>query len=111
MTTVYRLKSRQDFQFVYENGKSLADRRLVLYYVSKPNQLSRVGFSAGKKLGKAVIRNRAKRLLREAFRNCYSEIRPGFDIILIGRKGTINVKEQVVERSLVELLEKAGLFL
>ena len=65
MKRMYSLRKNSQFQFVYRRGKSYACRELVLLFVRGPKL--QVGFSVSKKVGKAVVRNRVKRRLREAF--------------------------------------------
>ena len=59
-----RLGSNRDFQKVYQDGRSIAGRYLVLYWRKNEKDQAMVGFAAGKKLGPAVIRNRLKRIMR-----------------------------------------------
>ena len=65
MKRTYSLRKNSQFQYVYRRGKSCACRELVLLFVRGPRM--QVGFSVSKKVGKAVVRNRVKRRLREAF--------------------------------------------
>ncbi len=97
-------------QRVYDDGDSWSHPLLAL--IVRPNDcgFSRVGVTASRSVGGAVERNRAKRLLREAARHLYPEIRSrGWDIMLVARPKVVNAREAEVERALAELLERAGL--
>lgn len=103
-----RLRRTKDVKGVYEEGKSWAHPLLVL--IVRPNDLgfSRVGVTASRKVGGAVERNRAKRLLREAARQLYPEFETkGWDMMLIARPKLIEVKEGEVEKALASLLDRA----
>ena len=68
-----------------------------------------MAFAAGRSVGKAVARNRAKRLMREAARHLYPQIRAGWDILLIARARIAEAKETQVEEALRLLLQQAQL--
>ena len=78
-----RIRRHADFQDVYEHGTRVPGRLYTLF--TKPNGLAvgRLGIAATKRLGGAVVRNRAKRLIREVFRQ--NDIAPGFDIVVVPR--------------------------
>jgi ribonuclease P protein component len=110
MKKAFRLKSSLDFQAVYTKGRSVANRAAVLYVLpQKPAGSSRVGFAAGKKLGKAVARNRFKRRIREAVRLLWWRIKPGYLLIVIARQGANQMAFSELQTKITELLEKAGL--
>jgi ribonuclease P protein component len=94
---------------VYGEGRSWAHPLLVL--VARPNGLdfSRVGVTASRRVGGAVARNRAKRLLREAARHLYPQLKGGWDVMLVSRAGILKVKEPQVEEALASLFRRAGL--
>lgn len=84
-----RLKQRRDFQRVAGKGVRAARPGLVLQALPAPGPGLRLGFTATKKLGNAVVRNRAKRRLREAARMMLGQGQAdGFDLVLICREAT-----------------------
>lgn len=101
------LKKNRQFQTVYKTGKSYANKYLVLYVLTKKDGLRRVGFAVGKRLGGAVVRNRIKRLLREAFRLNQHCLRQGVDLIIIGRQPIVGKDFDIVNRAVFELFGKA----
>jgi len=109
MKKAYRLRKKEDFNRVYQKGKSLANRQLVLFFL--PNGLAhfRLGISVNKKLGRAVKRNRLKRLVREAVRTLKEEIQPGYDLVFIVRLGAREADFQQMLSSVTHLLKKGGL--
>lgn len=87
MRKSYRVKSEKDFQTVFENGQSMANRAFVLYVLPKEGQKHfRVGISVGKKVGHtAVARNRLKRYIRAVLTEFKPDIRPDLDFLVIAR--------------------------
>lgn len=104
-----RLRRTGDVRRVYDEGRSWAHPLLVL--VARPNglDLCRVGVTASRRVGSAVARNRAKRLLREAACHLYPQFGSGWDVMLIARASVLKVKEPQVEKALASLLRRAGL--
>ena len=80
---------------------------------AKPNTLnySRIGIVASRKVGNAVARNRARRLLREAARHLYNGIYAGWDLVLVARSALLHVKEPDVEEALRTTLQRGDLYL
>lgn len=103
------LRRKQDFSSIYNKGKSLGDQYVVLFY--RPNGLgyNRKAFLASKKVGKSVKRNRARRLMKESFRQIEGNLLPGYDLILIARTTINGVKCQAVRRSVFSALSRAKL--
>ncbi len=80
---------------------------MVLIAFRNPGNNSRFGVSAGKSVGNAVKRNRAKRLLRAAIQEFYSKIEPGWDIVLIARKPLVNATMDQAGSAMQTLLHRA----
>jgi ribonuclease P protein component len=109
MNRRFRLARSADFVRVRRSGKSFAHPLAVL--VTYPSGLpsSRFAFSAGKALGSAVHRNRAKRLLREAVRCLLPDVAPGWDVILIARPPLAGADHRAVTQAVAGLLRRAKL--
>jgi ribonuclease P protein component len=100
---------RDDFQRVWDSGKSWSHPLIILRASANGKALSRFGFVAGKKIGKAVRRNRTKRLLREAVRHRLEAISPGWDIILISRAGAEEAGFKDIDAAVESILKRAHL--
>jgi ribonuclease P protein component len=114
-----RLSRSSDFQRIYRQGNSTASRFLVLYSFKRAPEMGaegpRLGLSVSKKLGGAVVRNRVKRLLREAFQGCAGHLAEEYDLVVIARPQLLELvaRESAGEKGVVgvavrELLVRAG---
>ena len=105
-----RLRNRADFSRVYRNGKSFANSQFVVYWSNQSNAKPfRVGISASKKIGNAVVRNRMRRLVKEIVRQMEQQIAINADIILIVRKPAVNMTYHELQSSIQHVFRKAGL--
>lgn len=108
--TVERLRNRYEFRRVYEKGISCASQYLVLFVLENDKNVIRVGYSVGKRLGKAVTRNRVRRLLRESFRSVAGKLSSSsVDIIWIARSTAISARQADIEHEMKLLLARSGL--
>ena len=102
------LKLNHIFRRLYATG-GFANGMLVLY--ARPNRLgqNRVGITTGKKLGHAVVRNRARRRLREVYRLNEALFKPGYDIVVVARSRCITADFQKLTKAYLSLAQKAGI--
>ena len=102
------LKLNHIFRRLYST-QGYANGMLVLY--ARPNRLeqNRVGITTGKKLGHAVVRNRARRRLREVYRLNEHLFKPGYDIVVVARHKCVTADFQKLTKAYLSLAEKAGI--
>jgi ribonuclease P protein component len=109
-----RLSRSAEFERVYRQGRSTANRHLVLYsFPNATTERPRLGLSVSRKVGGAVERNRVKRLLREAFTQTEANMRAGQDVVVVARPGAGELADREglagVAGSLEELIARAKL--
>src|ERR1700724_4580615 len=90
-----RIRRRADFQQTYEHGARVHGRYSTLFILPNKLDVGRLGIAATKKLGGAVQRNRAKRLIREIFR--HNKIAPGFDVVVIPKREFLDATLSTLE--------------
>lgn len=111
MNRLLRLRRPQDFARVRQQGLSLHGRWLLINVLANGLQQNRYGFVTAKRLGSAVTRNRARRLLREAVRQIHPQIRPGYDMIIVARPFLVDQSLATIQAVIVAALKKANLLL
>ena len=80
------IKKNSEFQQVYRNGKSYANKLLIMYISRSERPDTRIGISVSKKVGNSVVRHHLVRLVRESFRLHKDEIETGLDIVVVARQ-------------------------
>lgn len=98
-----------DFREVYDNGIRFSDRLFAAFCLARSHPAgARLGLTVPRALGGAVVRNRIKRRLREAFRRHRAEFGPQWDIVLNPRRAALDAPFPEIERALQKVIEKCG---
>lgn len=95
--------NNRDFQNIYKNGKSFANRYLVMYILDNHTKQNRIGISVSKKVGNSVIRHRITRLIREGYRLQEDVFNSGLDIVVIARVNARNANFWEIKKALLHL--------
>jgi ribonuclease P protein component len=104
------LRDQRDFNKLYSKGKPVHSKYLVLIYIKNRLSFNRYAFLASKKkVGNSVKRNRARRLMKESFREYREEVKQGYDILFIARNTIDGVKCAEVRWSMKSALKKSEL--
>ena len=97
------LKSNFDFKNVYSNGKSFANRLLVMYVLENGTEFNRIGISVSKKVGNSVVRHHLTRLVRESYRLHEAVFNSGLDIVVVARVSSKDASYKDIESALLHL--------
>ncbi len=104
------MKENHLFRRLYAKGKSAVSPCLAVYVRKNKLPRSRLGITVGTKVGKAVIRNRTRRRLREAYRTHERAMAPGWDIVVVARVKAAYAPYQELQRELLKALDKLGVY-
>jgi len=107
----FRLRKTADFERVRRLGKSFAHPLIVLIVHANEGEGLRVGVIAGRRLGNAVQRNHAKRLIRAATQTLSGYILPGHDLLMIARQPLLEASVVEIQRAIQKLLQRADLLI
>ena len=106
----FRVKKEKDFNAIFKEGESVANRRFVIYRLANSQEHFRVGLSVSKKLGNAVMRNQIKRRIRHILIDHRNELVDNIDFIVIARKGVENLDYAELEKNLLHVLRLAKIY-
>ena len=103
------LKKNRDFRTVYREGRSYANRLLVMYTLKNDSDRNRLGISVSKKVGNSVVRHHITRLVRESYRLHEEMFHSGWDIVVIVRVSAKNEGYHKLKSSLLHLSNLHGI--
>ena len=110
MNKTLSLKENHLFRALYHRGKSAGGKTMVIYAMKRRNQpVNRLGITVSVKLGCAVVRNRARRRIREAYRLNETRLKSGFDIVIVARKAAAEAPFEKLEQDLIKLAGQLSL--
>ena len=109
MKRIIALNQNREFKKLYARGKSAVGRMVVVYYKKNAAGAGRLGITVSKKTGKAVVRSRVRRIIREAYRLEAEALLPGIDMVIVARGRAVHAKCQDIRRELCTLWIKEGL--
>ena len=103
------LKQNHVFRKLYARGKNSVGPYLVVYAMRNGSKENRLGVTASTKLGHAVVRNKARRRLREVYRLHEAELKPGYDVILVARSRCVTVEFARLEKAFLRQCQELKL--
>ncbi len=108
MSKYTTVKENREFSLAYHRGKSCVSPVLVTYALKAKGNALRYGITTGKKVGNAVKRSRARRVIRASYFQLFDQIKPGYILIFVARGKTPHVKSQVVYKAMKQHLKTLG---
>ena len=111
MKKIKTLKKNYEFKNVLSKGKFYVSEHIIMYVKTNSKKENYIGIAVSTKVGKAVVRNRIKRLIREGFRLKKNSIKKGYDIVFLWNKksGVDHLKSNEIHSEIVELFGKANM--
>lgn len=103
-----RLKKRKEFNYIFKKGQSYSSNCLVLVNIKSKLNNYKVGFSVGKKVGNAVVRNKIKRRIKEAVYFYRNNIKNGYNYIFTAKQNSSEVKFEEIKQNVLYLLKKSN---
>lgn len=108
MGVIISLDRDGQFQKLYKKGKSCVSPVLIVYVKKNGQSFNRLGITASKKIGKAVVRNRAKRRIRELYRTNLPNLKTGYDFVIVARAKTAEAPYSMLLSSFLSAVKTLG---
>ena len=105
MKNYHSLRNNREFQTVYNEGKSKANKYLVLYYRKNDLEYNRLGISVSKKVGNSVVRHRTTRLISESYRLNHDNLKTGYVMVVIARQTAKGKDCHTIESAFLHLVD------
>lgn len=104
-----RLKKKQHFNYIYKHGQGLRVGDVSLVFIKAKIKPFKVGFSVSNKVGKAVVRNKVKRRMREAFAELIPLVDRRYNYIFVAKEGIALKDYEAIKKNMLSVIKKAGL--
>ena len=111
MNKTVPLKKNFEFMHLYKKGRFFVGKYIVLYVKRNNTKTNRLGITVNKKVGKAVKRNRFKRLIKECYRHYEVTVKDGWDLVFVARSSEILPGYSEINREMKFLLKKMDVFI
>ena len=105
----WRISRGKEYRFIYNNGRKIIGKYMILFLSENQLTYNRFGIVTSKKTGNAVIRNRAKRQIREVIRKNLKSLQPGYDIVVVARYNIKDAIFDLIESDFLKLMRKASI--
>lgn len=106
-----KLRKNKEYREVYKKGKSMANKLLIICFMKNYKKENRIGFTVSKKVGKSVVRNRVRRILKENYRLNYGKLKKGYNIVFIARSSSNKSSFKEIKSAMLHLLRKNKLLM
>lgn len=100
------IKTNKEFSRAYKKGRYCVCDSVCVYYLKNSSPYNKLGITTPKKLGNAVVRNRARRIIRAAYRECEQDIPLGYDLVVVARNGISDKKSTDIKEFFMSRLLK-----
>jgi len=110
MSKMQSIRFNYEFSRIYRRGNYIPGKYVVLHYMPNKKGINRIGITTGKKVRGSISRNRMRRLLRETFRLREPYLKKGYDIILLGRENPGDIKQDRIDKDVIYLFKRAGIW-
>lgn len=111
MVEIISLRKSREFARVYNKGKSKVNPVLVLYVMKNGGGNNRIGISVSRKVGKSVVRNRIKRLIKEVYRKQAHRLKSGYDLVFVSRAHAATADYREIEKWMDNLFLRHNLYI
>ena len=109
MKNTVSIKENREFSYMYRRGNFLSSDCLIIYYRKNRFPFNRLGITVSKKVGKAVIRNRVRRRIKESYRELEGSLPAAYDFVIVARSSAASSDYHKIMSALKYMLRKAGL--
>ena len=109
LSSVNRLRKRKEFSYLYNNGTAKHSAHITLVYLPTKHRPLKIGFSIGKKIGKAYMRNLIKRRMRAIVRELVPSLPDNYNMVFIAKAGINEISFAELKNEIMLVVEKSGL--